>query len=157
MVKPKVNEKNMTVTVGNKTYKLLKMKNGSLYYINDDRRPRIVAGSSRKYMEKIRSKSKSARKKRAKRSKSAKKKSLNNKKASAIRAFIKHYSNKRYSTSRGRKIAISRDLHQDNQKQTRSLRKYRKNPSKYDMAGVDMGEHPNLSSLKRKEKKLSQK
>lgn len=140
--KPVVDEKNMTVKVGSKKYPLKTMKNGSRYYVdpNNFNRPRIVAGSSPEYMKNIQKKSSKVRSRRSKRrSNVERKKSLEKRNTSALRAFFQHYSKARYPTERGRKIAMTRDLRDDNQKQTRSLSKYRKSPHKYDMTGVDMG------------------
>jgi len=154
----------MKVNVGGETFNLFRMKNGALYYKKPYKtasgktgtRPRIVAGSSETYMKQIRRRSVSVRKRRSSRkSKDEKRKSHDQKKASAMRAFIRHYSKSRYETDKGRKIAITRDLRQDNQIPTRSLSKYRSNPAKYDMVGVDMGEYENLATLSKVEKKLS--
>ena len=143
--KPVVDLKNKTVKVGNKKYELLTMKNGALYFNMPIKkadgsmgsRPRIVAGSTPEYMSKIRSKSRVSRRRSARRTSAAKRKSLDKKKASAGRAFVKYYSKKRFSSERARKIAMTKDLREGNQHVTRSLSKYRKNPGKYDMVGVD--------------------
>ena len=143
--KPVVDLKNKTVKVGNKKYELLAMKNGALYFNMPIKkadgsmgsRPRIVSGAAPEYMSKIRSKSRVSKRRSARRTSAAKRKSLDKKKASAGRAFVKYYSNKRFSSERARKIAMTKDLREGNQNVTRSLRKYRKNPGKYDMVGVD--------------------
>lgn len=166
--KPKVvvDEKNMTVKVGSKKFELKTMKNGSLYYMKPYKtadgktgaRPRIVSGSSQEYMAKIRRRSASTRKSRASRKSSAqRRRSLEKRNAAGMRAFLRHYSKSRYETEKGRKIAMSRDLRNDNQESTRSLSKYRSDPSKYDMAGVDMGNTKTVADLKKKIRKSEKK
>jgi hypothetical protein len=162
--KPKVvidREKNV-VKVGNKKYELFTAANGSLYYkapftTKDGKkgtRPRFVAGSDPKYMEKLRRKSAVSRRRRsASRSRADRKVSIAKRNAAASRAFVRHYSKSRYATEKGRKIAMSRDANQGNQEITSSLKKYRSNPAKYDMVGVDAGEHKNVKEMKKSVRK----
>jgi hypothetical protein len=150
-----------TVTYKNKKYDVLTAKNGTKYFKKPYKkpdgtvgsRPYFLKGSSPEYLAKLRQKS---RKSRARRSstRSSRRQSLKKRNLLAMKNFLKHYNETPYKSERGRKIAMSRDLHNDNQKQTKSLRKYRKSPHKLDIRGVDMGEFKSVAELKKAIRKL---
>jgi len=150
--KPKLSKDGKSATYKGKKYEVKEWKNGTRYidlpFTSKDgkkgTRPRIVAGSSPEYLSKIRSKSRTRR--------SSRRQSLTKRNQAAMRAFVRHYEKAGYKTEKGRKIAMTRDIHGDNQPQTRSLSKFRKSPHKLDMRGVDMGEFKTTKALKKASK-----
>lgn len=116
-MKPRLNKDETKVTYDGKTFDVETMKNGAKYFMKPyttkdgkkGARPLILKGAPRSYLNKIRSKSRSSR-----RSQSGDRNSLKRRNLSAMRAFVRHYEGSSYNTEKGRKIAITRDLRQDN-------------------------------------------
>lgn len=150
-----------TVTFKNKKYEVLTAKNGTKYFKkpykkpdgSSGSRPYFLKGSSAEYLAKLRKKSAKVRRSRSS-TRSSRRQSLKNRNLLAMKNFMKHYSEKSYKSERGRKIAMTRDLRNENQTQTKSIRKYRKSPHKLDIRGVDMGEFKNVAELKKAIRKL---